>query len=98
LLELPVAGLAGLAAEKEAFSAGGDNYAIRHDSLRVRGEFVRVNSALACLAWFAVHLIRPLATFPPSDAEKEFILWGVHPIHFSAFQNYNARNQFNQTS
>jgi hypothetical protein len=24
------------------------------------------------LAWFAVHLIRPPATFSPSDAEKEY--------------------------
>jgi hypothetical protein len=28
-------------------------------------------SAFAFLAWFAVHLIRPAATFSPSDAEKE---------------------------
>jgi hypothetical protein len=25
----------------------------------------------ACLVWFAIHLIRPPATFSPSDAEKE---------------------------
>jgi hypothetical protein len=37
----------------------------------VRGKFISVNSAFACLAWFAVHLIRPPATFSPSDAEKE---------------------------
>jgi hypothetical protein len=39
------------------------------------GEFAPKNyqrqSAFAWLAWFAVHLIRPAATFSPSDAEKE---------------------------
>ena len=34
----------------------------------VRGKIGGVNSAFA---WFAVHLIRPPATFSPSDAEKE---------------------------
>src|SRR5674476_127808 len=39
--------------------------------MSLRGKFISVNSAFACLAWFAVHLIRPPATFSPSDAEKE---------------------------
>jgi hypothetical protein len=37
----------------------------------MREKFGSVNSAFAYFAWFAVHLIRPAATFSPSDAEKE---------------------------
>jgi hypothetical protein len=40
-----------------------------------RGE----GEAFAYFVWFAVHLIRPAATFSPSDAEKEFILWDDFP-------------------
>src|SRR5277367_500646 len=43
-------------------------------------ENLRRQSAFAYLAWFAVHLIRPPATFSPSDAEKELFCgtfsWG----------------------